>query len=136
VAPALVCPDFFKPIQRAMVAYDQSDAANKALHIACDLAHALEIELAIINVVEKGEVNESSQVLAEAAEMARSHEVAFTTVAREGLPEEQIMAAMEGQEAQLLIMGMQAQRRIVELFLGSTATHILNKAKFPVLVVS
>lgn len=136
VAPALVCPDYFKPIERAMLAYDQSDASNKALHIACDLAHALGIELTIINVVERGEVNESTQVLAEAAEMARSHEIQFTSVAREGLPEEQIMLAMEEQDAQLLIMGMQAKRRIVELFLGSTATHILNKAKYPVLAVS
>ncbi|GAB4315967.1 MAG: universal stress protein [Candidatus Sumerlaeia bacterium] len=136
VAPVLVCPDSFKPVERAMVAYDQSVAANKALHIACDLAHQMGLELIIINVVEKGELNESSQLLAEAADLASSHEIKFSTIAREGPPEEQILEAMEQQGAQLLMMGLRARRRIVELFLGSTATHILNKAMYPVLVVS
>ncbi|MEA5389285.1 universal stress protein [Haloarculaceae archaeon H-GB11] len=68
-------------------------------------------------------------------EAATGRGVALTTAIRKGLPEEEILAYVDEEEIDLLVMGTHGRRGIERYILGSTTERVLRQSPVPVLTV-
>jgi nucleotide-binding universal stress UspA family protein len=142
IKPCLVTPQPFSPIRRMLIAYDGSIESGKALHAGIDLAPALQAEVTIVTVCqprsERGqrETEEAaSKVLNEAAQLAQDHGLKPHAQLVHGHAESEILSLSERDGPTLIVMGAYGHTRIRELILGSTTSHVLHKARVPVLLV-
>ncbi|HUI06007.1 MAG TPA: universal stress protein [Verrucomicrobiae bacterium] len=135
IKPCLVTPEKFEPVKRMLIAYDGSTESNKALHAGIDLAPALGTEVTLITACQ-GETEEgASKILNEAVQLAQAHKLKPQAQLVRGNAETEILAHCEKTAATLIVMGAYGHTRIRELILGSTTSHVLRKARVPVLLV-
>jgi len=142
IKPCLVTPDQFQPVKRMLIAYDGSIESGKALHAGIDLAPALEAEVAIMTVCQsRSERNQrdneeaASKILNEAVQLAHDHGLKVQAQLVHGNAETEILSLGEKGGPTLIVMGAYGHTRIRELILGSTTSHVLHKARAPVLLV-
>ena len=135
--PVMVCPPSYAPIRRPLVAYDGSQPADTALHLAADFATQLGTGL-IVFVVADGEqmTGEQAQaVKAIASEyLSRSDlDVQYRVV--EGYSEQRIVELCTQGACDLIVMGAFGRSRIRELIVGSTTAYVMRRSTLPVLLV-
>ncbi|HEX4802302.1 MAG TPA: universal stress protein [Myxococcaceae bacterium] len=136
--------------QRALLAYDGSEAAKKALERCVEI---LPIGSAALHVVAVGRVPEYAETqdeveeareqaeafyrkrLEEALAFLKSRSVAATTHVAYGKPSEQILRAAEEVQADLIVLGAHAHHPVRRRLLGGTADKIVDHAECSVLVV-
>ncbi len=134
--PVLVCPPTFRPITKALVAYDATPKAEDALHVAADFASQLGIALTVLVVRDGEQVDEErAEVIRDQADRYLSNanlRAEFTIV--DGNPEEVILAYADNDEHNLIAMGAFGHGRIRQLFVGSVTAHVMRSSKVPVLL--
>ena len=132
--PVLVCPEDFSPISHPLVAYDGSDLANGALHLAADFARQLGTGLSVLVVVDGEGVDErgATQVSDRAVEYLAHAGVETRVETVEGHPEEAIVERSAGHD--LVVIGAFAHSRIRELFVGSVTAHVMRNSAAPVML--
>jgi nucleotide-binding universal stress UspA family protein len=130
--PVLVTPQEFCEPTRALIAYDGSTHSYDAMHDAGELAVKLVIPLVTVSAhssLEKAEEH------CQAAEKYLSrYGVDVKTIASDGNAEDAILATLDEEDCDLLVMGAYGHTRIRELILGSTTEHVMRKAKCPILL--
>lgn len=137
---------------RILVAVDDSKQASWALDIAAELSVELSARLALVHVIRPpvmGSAPEgmySSPSLEDAmCEEARLLLQALTkrcpaanpeTLLRHGDPADQIIAAADGWNADLIVIGTHGRGTLARLLLGSTAEAVIRRAPCPVLTIA
>ncbi|WP_276256176.1 universal stress protein [Halomontanus rarus] len=129
-----------------LVATDGSDAANRAVAHATDLASSFDADLHAIYVVDttrygQAVLSEAGGVLEELEErgdkiledVAGLSDVDTTSVIRSGRPNEEITAYAEDIEADLIVLGNRGLGAGPATKLGSIAERIVRNAGRPVI---
>ncbi len=129
--PVLVTPLTFKEITRPVLAYDGSQRASAALHIAAELAASLGLPLTAVHVG-KENGGEGDRVLAEAQRYLQSYEVPVTLRPLTGPPHQRIVDVLRDGGYDLLFIGAYGHSRIIEMVLGSTTEYVLRNSGAPV----
>jgi nucleotide-binding universal stress UspA family protein len=127
--PVLVCPMQFRPITRALLAYDGSQRAAAAMREAAELAVALKLPLGVVHV---GKDEGSAQkVLEEARRYLTAYALDCEFLVRPGYANETILDVMGEQAYDLLFIGAYGHSRIIEMVLGSTTEFVLRNSPAP-----
>jgi nucleotide-binding universal stress UspA family protein len=140
------------PFDRILYATDLSEGSQAGMELSVRLAHGLDAQLTVANVLEHINVMfhgiETAAYLPEvAAEIrARAEErlsrsvalvsdgkVPITTVMAEGVPYETINRLASELKADLIIINLQGKGVLERAFLGSTAERVIRTATVPVL---
>ena len=139
------------PIKRLLLATDFSDWARRAEEYASALAASWRAELTVMTVVEfppgmdteyavnqlylKDRSYEASDHLAELKRRLSLRGIEATTRISTGIPSEEVIAAAQVQEADLVIVGTRGKSGLAHVLLGSTAERVIRMAPCPVLAV-
>ena len=142
--------------EKVVVAIDGSEAANRALEVACDLAskygseihlvHSPQLETTAIAVGSGAvEIAPDPEKVAEAGKwvMDRAVETAkslgctrYKCVVSNGVPAEEILKALEATDADLVVMGRRGLGRVSSLILGSVSQKVSHGAQCTCMTVS
>ncbi|WP_103332991.1 universal stress protein [Pseudotabrizicola formosa] len=131
--PVVVASRAFKPVQKALVAYDGGLSAQKAVdHIAgAPLFAGLSITVATVGTPSDA----VKQGLESAKATLRTAGLAAETRIVEGQPESALGRLVEDEGFDMLVMGAYGHSRIRSLVIGSTTTEMLRSCKVPVVLV-
>lgn len=119
-------------LERPLLAYDGSPAADEALFIAAHLAARWQLPL---TVVTSGEATPArATTLARAVDYLRERAVVVEGIEETGAPAKIIRDITTQREANLIIMGSYGLAPMLEVVLGSTVDQILREARQPILI--
>ncbi len=135
-------------MNKLLVPTDFSECASNALRFATRLntpimlmsaylqpSAAAPVPLSVVKEDNQERVNELYARLSDLSEVTRTAGVNCDILAVEGMPGETIVSAAVEQGVDLLVMGSQGENTLSGAILGSTTTHVIEKANCPVLVV-
>ncbi|MCU4752343.1 universal stress protein [Halobacteria archaeon AArc-curdl1] len=134
-----------------LVATDGSEAAERAIDHAVNLAHRLEVPLHAIAVLEsrteydsdivdpevvRAQQERQAQAALETVEKAAlEHDVSVVTVQREGVPHEEILTYVEERDIETLVVGARGRSAFRGALLGSTVDALVRQSPRPIVVV-
>lgn len=137
-------------ISRMVLATDFSSWASRAEEYACSLAVSWRAHLTVMTVLEfppglnpdypvnhqylTDRMSEASGQLAEFKRRASRRGIEIATRIATGLPSEEVNAAAQAEDADLIIMGTRGKTGLAHILLGSTAERVIRTAPCPVLV--
>ncbi|MFB6160931.1 MAG: universal stress protein [Haloferacaceae archaeon] len=147
--------------RNVLVPTDGSDLALRALDEALALAELSGATIHVLYVVDDAKVAElaagtgvddvsidgdvdrlferfeavGEHAIDDLCDRAANRGLALTTAIRKGLPEEEILAYVDGNGIDLLVMGTHGRRGLQRYILGSTTERVLRKSPVPVLAV-
>ncbi|HET9867778.1 MAG TPA: universal stress protein [Nitrospira sp.] len=138
-------------ITRLLLATDFSDEARRAEEYASALAASWQIPLSVMTVLEfppgmnpdyavnkqylTDRMHDASTRLAEFKERIGMRGTVATTRIARGIPSEEVIAAAQAEEADLLVVGTRGKSGLAHVLLGSTAERVIRSAPCPVLAV-
>ena len=128
--PIVVSPIRFREITRALLAYDGSDRASRAMRAAADFAVTLGVPLIVITVARDLKLGE--RTLNEARSYLEPYPIRTEFKLVPGHAHEGIIAALKESDADLLFIGAYGHSRIIEMVLGSNTEYVLRNAPCPV----
>ncbi len=131
--PVLLTEEQPRVIGKALVMFDDSEPANRALRLAVELSAQIPLKLTVLNADDEAERGQA--VLKAAKALLGAHEVEAGYSVLPGGPEQAAAAALADDPADLVIMGTRGHSVIRDLFLGRTAEHVMRSAPVPVLLV-
>jgi nucleotide-binding universal stress UspA family protein len=134
VKPCLVTPETFREIKHILLAYDGSAESNKALSTSFALTGDLHAQLTITTVCQREHEEAASKILHQAQEQVNQRKLTVEAQLLHGNAEDEILGFADKINADLIVMGAYGHTRIRELILGSTTSHVMRKAKVPVLL--
>jgi nucleotide-binding universal stress UspA family protein len=129
--PVLVCPGAFKEVAKPLLAYDGSQRASAAMHMAAEVTSALGLPLAVLHVAREGNGG-GDTVLEEARRYLAAYDIPVTYDVVTGPPHQRIVDAIRERGADLLFIGAYGHSRIIEMVLGSTTEYVLRNSAAPV----
>lgn len=134
-----------------LVATDGSEAAERAIDHAVNLASRLEVPLYAIAVVEsrieydssivdpevvRAQQKQQTESALETVETAASdQDLSVVTVRRRGVPHEEILAYTEEHDIETLVVGARGRSAFRGALLGSTVDALVRQSPRPVVVV-
>jgi nucleotide-binding universal stress UspA family protein len=128
--PVLVTPLKFSEIRAPLLAYDGSQRASAAMHVAAEVCMQLSLPLAVLTVCRDADQGEKI------IEQARRYLASYSLVTRPavviGNAYEKIPAEIREHGYDLVFMGSHGHGRIIEMVLGSTTEYVLRNASCPV----
>lgn len=129
--PVLVASGPYAPARRALVAFDGSPHARKALALAAEIAGRLDDRtLTLLAVGDDAARRET--LLDEADEIARAAGLGARRLSNAGDPAAEI--ASEADPETIVFMGAYGHSPMRELVLGSVTEHVMRKARGPVVL--
>ncbi len=128
----LVAARSYRPIERALIAFDGGASANKAVAGIAESSLFRGVECHLLTV--GSDTSERREELQQAAEQLRAAGLKVTEQLAAGQPEAVIAAAAEESTFDLLVMGAYGHSRIRNLIIGSTTTEMLRSCKTSVLL--
>lgn len=128
--PVLVTARDEPAAQRFMAAYDGSNNAKQALHVAASFASDWDAPLTVLTV--GGERMDA--VLDDARAYLEPHELDIDYQRQDGDPSEVIVAQAKNCGADLVIMGAHGHAKVRELVVGSTTAYAMSHAPCPMLL--
>lgn len=135
--PVMVCPPSYAPIRRLLAAYDGSEPANTALHLAADVAIQLGTDLTVLIVVDGEQMTheQAQRVKASALDYLAHADIEVKVSVVEGYAENCLVELGERGTHDLIVMGAFGRSRVRELIVGSTTAYVMRKSMLPVLLV-
>jgi nucleotide-binding universal stress UspA family protein len=130
--PVLVCPAAFREVAKPLLAYDGSQRASAAMHMAAEVASALGLPLAVVHVAR--DENGTDSVLEEARRYLAAYDVAVTYDVVTGPPHQRIVDVLGERGYDLLFIGAYGHSRIIEMVLGSTTEYVLRNSSAPLIL--
>lgn len=138
-------------IERILLATDFSTWARRAEEYAFTLAASWHAKLTMMTVLEfppglnpdypvnhqylTHRMNEATAQLAELKQRGSRRGIAMTTRIGTGLPSEEVNAAAQAEDSDLIILGTRGKTGLAHVLLGSTAERVIRTAPCPVLAV-
>ncbi len=147
-----------KKVNRILVACDLSAYSIQAVEYAADMAESVEAELVIVNIINQRDLDmiekvthhtdkitikkyiqetrdyrseEIAKVLAESKRDPNSYRMVFKT----GVPFREILAAIEEEKSDILVMGTKGRTNLEEVLFGSTAQKMFRRCPIPLLSI-
>ncbi|MBP1684060.1 MAG: universal stress protein family protein [Deltaproteobacteria bacterium] len=130
--PVLISTATFRPISRALLAYDGSERAASAMHAAAEFCIALSLPLTVLTVAKDSDSGE--KVLGDARKYLASYQLDTQCVVQTGHAPERIVGYIQEHGFDLLFIGAYGHSRIIEMVLGSTTEYVLRNSGCPVFV--
>lgn len=130
--PVLVASSTFKPVRRALIAFDGGPSAQKAVAHLAKGALLKGVAIDIVSVSE--DTPERRAALETAADALRNGGHTVTAHILPGKPEDAIAAHIKAHDIDLLVMGAYGHSRLRALFIGSTTTEMLRSSPVPVML--
>lgn len=130
--PVMVASRSFRPVVRALIAFDGGDSAKKAVrHIAGgQLFRGIPLHIVTVGT---GDSRRTASLATAADELrAGGHDVTEAFLA--GEPEQAIADYVAAQSISLLVMGAYGHSRIRNLIIGSTTTAMIRDCHIPVML--
>jgi nucleotide-binding universal stress UspA family protein len=147
-----------KKVNKIIAACDLSTYSIQAVEYAADMAESVSAELIIVNVINQrdlemvekvskysdqitvakyvAETKEyRSQELAKVLAAAKRDPAAYRTVFRTGIPFREILAAIEKEKADLLVMGTKGRSDLADVLFGTTARKMFRQCPIPLLSI-
>jgi nucleotide-binding universal stress UspA family protein len=129
--PVLLTQPPVRRLRRALLAYDGSPAARRAMHALARLAVELRLE---VDAVELLEENEPHDALLEVSEYFKDFPVRVSTHYLEGDSLNVILNHLTEAKCDFLAMGAYADQTAEKLGLGSTTEYLMRNSPVPVFV--
>ena len=126
--PVLIAPRVFHEIESMGLAYDGSGPAQRALILAGSFEKT-KWPLTVITITDDPGVAESSSRKKSTLE---AFDIDFEGITLKGREDREILNFIRQGAVELMIMGAFGHRRIRELLLGSTTSHIIRNSTIPV----
>jgi len=132
--PVLVVPAGGKLTNKILVAYDGSEAAQRALSAVAQFAQLQPSEVRVISVAD--EIDTADKALNEAKEFLTPYllNVSYLVGFGSRKPWKEIIDQARNMEAGLIVIGAFGSNRLLELIFGSTTREVLMQATCPVLL--
>lgn len=130
--PILLVNTHFSPIQSILMAYDGSDFANKAIHIATQEPIFPKVNRHIANVNKEESI--SNQLLLQAKNLFNKAQIDVQTVSLKGDAVEALLKYQEENNLDIIAMGAYSHNRLRSAIFGSFTSKMLLKAKRPLLL--
>ena len=128
--PVLVTPLEFSEIKAPMLAYDGSQRASAAMHVAAEVCSQLSLPLAVLTVAR--DLEQAERTLEQARRYLASYSLTLRPTAVVGHAYERILAEIREHGYDLVFMGSHGHGRIIEMVLGSTTEYVLRNSTCPV----
>jgi len=135
VKPCMVTPGKFQPITKILAAYDGSNHASQALHVAIEMAASLKVDLHILTITDGMDEEKAKQVLQDGLSLAEAHGTKGIGEITGGKPEEVILEKAIELGCNLIVVGAYGHNRIREMILGNTTTQLITYSDIPVVLV-
>ena len=139
--PCLVTSDRFKPIERVLVAYDNSPTGQKIIQFIADSSIFKDSELHIVtaakSVAEQAAMPSAEVAIAQIELVEQQlQQAGFEPICSviEGHSEKVISNYISDRDISLLLMGAYGHSRIRHLVIGSTTAQMLRSSDIPVLL--
>ncbi|MET0622064.1 MAG: universal stress protein [Pyrinomonadaceae bacterium] len=129
--PVLMAQPPFREFKRALLAYDGSEAARRAMQALARLAVVLGMD---VDAVEFVEWNEPTEALTEVLRYFKDYPVHVYTHYLKGDSLSVILDHASEAKCDLLVMGAYADQTAESLGLGSTTEYLMRNSTVPVLV--
>ena len=147
-----------KKVNKILVACDLSNYSIQAVEYGVEMAESVNAELVIVNVINQRDLDlikkvtqhtdkiTVSKYVSETKEY-RSEEIAkvlasskhdpalYRIVFRTGVPFREILAAIEKEKADILVMGTKGQTDLADFLYGSTAEIMFRRCPIPLLSI-
>jgi nucleotide-binding universal stress UspA family protein len=134
VVPTLVVTDSYRPVQRALIAYDGTRAAARTMQGFARMKPFGFVPVDLLNVYD-GSVEESELLLGLARDYLKAHGFDVNAVSlKASHPAESILEYAENSEADLIVAGADNKTGIKKLVLGSTTEKLITECDRPILV--
>lgn len=128
--PVLVTPLEFRAPRSPLLAYDGSERASAAMHVAAEVCSQLGLPLAVLTICRDRE--QGDRVLDQARRYLASYSLEANTRAVDGHAYERIPEEIETRAYDLVFMGSHGHGRVMEFVLGSTTEYVLRNVPCPV----
>lgn len=128
--PVLVTPVDFQRPASPLLAYDGSERASAAMHVAAEVCTQLDLPLAVLTVCRDAEQGE--RILDQARRYLASYSLSTTTSVVDGHAYETIPGEISRHGYDLVFMGSHGHGRVMEFVLGSTTEYVLRNVPCPV----
>jgi nucleotide-binding universal stress UspA family protein len=131
--PVLLLEPAYRPLAKALVMFDGSNPAIRALKLAADLAVRTGLALKVLTVDDDAVKGRAAQ-----AEASAYLDPLGLPAEYELLPGKAAKAAsalLAGEPVDVVIMGMRGHSVLHDLILGSTAEQLMRSAPLPILLV-
>ena len=133
VGPTLVVPDVYRPVSRALIAYDASSASVRALRRFVQLQpFGTDVSVEIVNIHGKGEREGSQLALKMAKSYIDAHGYSANVSSIHGeSPAREIINCVGQFEADVVIAGAHSVSKLTKLAFGSTTVSLLENVPVP-----
>ncbi|GGD65543.1 universal stress protein [Lacimicrobium alkaliphilum] len=128
----IVNQDFAEP-QRIMLAYDGSEAAEKALDYLLTSPLYEGMDCHLVHVTKDDA--KADELLENASERLQKAGLNVVTAKLHGDAEQQLLSYQQEQDIQMIVMGSFGHGRLREMLLGSFTLKMLNRASIPLLLL-
>ncbi|HIB50453.1 MAG TPA: universal stress protein, partial [Phycisphaerales bacterium] len=128
--PLLAVAEEYRPIQRAMIAYDGSPIAARAMKAFCmlDIWKPMPTTIACFS----GHEGDHVELLAEAGSYLEAHGFEQATMYLDEKPRKCILDALETCNSDLLVLGAAKRSKLGRKLLGNTARYALENSTRPI----
>ena len=131
--PVLLAEAEYRPLEKALVLFDGSHPANRALKLGADLASHTGMALKVVTADDDDSQGEFTQEEAKAYLEPLGLTTAYAVVP--GRAAKAAAALLAEEPADLVILGMRGHSAFHNLILGSTTEQLMRSVQIPVLLV-
>lgn len=131
--PVLVVNRNFERPERIMLAYDDSEAAQKALNMLVTSPLYKGMTCHVVHVGKDDQ--QTDELLGRARQRLEQAGLDVRVAKLKGTPEEELIAYQEQHGIQMIVMGSFGHSRLREMLLGSFTLKMLEKVKIPLLLL-
>ena len=131
--PVLAVPQAASPLNKALLAFDNSPKAEEALYVATYMAGQWKIPLVVLTVLD-ARVPVPPETLERAKHYLEQHGVQALFVAKYAPVAETIIEVADEQGCDFLIMGGYGHKPVLEVVVGSAVDQVLRESCRPVLI--
>lgn len=131
--PVLLAEADHRALSKALLLFDGSPAAHRAVKLAAELAHERRLELAVLTVDD--DLARAASVQKEAASYLDALGLTAEYAVLTGRATKAAAAHLVTFPADLVVLGMRGHSALHDLILGSTAEQLMRTLPVPVLLV-
>ena len=131
--PVLLVEPAYRPLSKALVMFDGSNPANRALKMAADLAARTGLALKVLTIDDDADKARATQ--AQAGAYLEPLGLAAEYIVLSGRAAKATSSLLAKEPVDVVVMGMRGHSVLHDLILGSTAEQLMRSVELPILLV-